>query len=138
MAGFYMKRNTGLKWVNVRFLSTIMMMLAPSLVRNTSKMATLSVRLTWIKIVQNCYDRLNCYTFNKALCRQHICNNHCVKSVCISGFYGPYFLAFGLNMERYSVSLRIQSKCGKIRTRKTPITDIFPAVNTFKRLIHLE
>ena len=26
---------------------------------------------------------------------------------------GPYFPAFGLNMERYKVSLRIQSKCGE-------------------------
>ena len=30
---------------------------------------------------------------------------------------GPYFPAFGLNTERYKVSLCIQSKCGKIRTR---------------------
>ena len=29
----------------------------------------------------------------------------------------PHFLAFGLNTERYSVSLRIHSECGKIRTR---------------------
>ena len=34
------------------------------------------------------------------------------------GFSGPYFLALGLNMERYEVSLCIQSECGKIRTRK--------------------
>ena len=33
-------------------------------------------------------------------------------------FSGPYFSAFGLNTERYFVSLRIQSECGKIRTRK--------------------
>ena len=33
-------------------------------------------------------------------------------------FSGPYFPAFGLNTERYGVSLRIQSECGKIRTRK--------------------
>ena len=33
-------------------------------------------------------------------------------------FSGPYFPAFGLNTERYEVSLRIQSECGKIRTRK--------------------
>ena len=33
------------------------------------------------------------------------------------GYYGPYIPAFGLIMERYSVSLRIQPKCGKIRTR---------------------
>ena len=44
---------------------------------------------------------------------------HCVKSVRIQSFSGPYFPAFGLNTERYSVSLRIQSKRGKIRTRKT-------------------
>ena len=33
---------------------------------------------------------------------------------------GPCFPAFGLNMERYWVSLRIQSKCGEIRTIKKP------------------
>ena len=42
---------------------------------------------------------------------------HCVKSVRIRS---P---PFGLNTERYGVSLRIQYKCGKIRTRKTPNTD---------------
>ena len=31
---------------------------------------------------------------------------------------GPYFPAFGLNMEIYSVNLRIQSEYRKIRTRK--------------------
>ena len=30
---------------------------------------------------------------------------------------GPYFPAFGVNTERYFVSLRIHSECGKIRTR---------------------
>ena len=40
----------------------------------------------------------------------------------------PYFPAFGLNTERYRVSLPIQSKCGKIRTRKTPNTNNFHAV----------
>ena len=30
--------------------------------------------------------------------------------------------------ERYGVSLRIHSECGKIRTRKTPNTDTFHAV----------
>ena len=34
---------------------------------------------------------------------------------------GPYFPAFGLNMERYPVSLRIYSECGKIRTRKNSV-----------------
>ena len=36
-------------------------------------------------------------------------------------FSGPYFPAFGLNTERYGVSLRIQSECGKIRTRKNSV-----------------
>ena len=40
-------------------------------------------------------------------------------------FSGPYFLAFGLNTERYGVSLRIQSEWGKMGTRKTPNTDTF-------------
>ena len=36
-------------------------------------------------------------------------------------FSGPYFPVFGLNTERYFVSLRIQSECGKIRTRKNSV-----------------
>ena len=36
-------------------------------------------------------------------------------------FSGPYFPVFGLNTKRYSVSLRIQSECGKIRTRKNSV-----------------
>ena len=53
---------------------------------------------------------------------------HCVKRVRIWSFSGTYFPVVGLNTERYSVYLRIQSKCGRIRTRKTPNTDIFNAV----------
>ena len=60
---------------------------------------------------------------------------HCVKSVRIWSFSGPHFPAFGLNTERtkyeemrYFVSLRIQSECGKTRTRRTPNTDTFYAV----------
>ena len=53
---------------------------------------------------------------------------HCVKSVRIRSYSGLYFPAFGLNTERYSVSLRIQSECGKMRTRITPNTDTFHAV----------
>ena len=54
---------------------------------------------------------------------------HCVKNVRNQCYSGPYFAAFGLNTERYLESFRIQSKCGKIRTRITPNTDIFCAVN---------
>ena len=53
---------------------------------------------------------------------------HCVKSIRIRSFSGPYFPAFGLNTERYEVSFHIQSDYEKIRTRKTPNTDTFHAV----------
>ena len=36
--------------------------------------------------------------------------SHCVKNVRIRSNSGPYFPAFGLNTERYSVSLRILLK----------------------------
>ena len=45
---------------------------------------------------------------------------HCMKSVRIRSYSGPHFPAFGLNTKRYSVSLRIQSECGKMRTRIAP------------------
>ena len=51
-----------------------------------------------------------------------------MKSVHIRSYSGPYFPAFGLIMERYSVSLLIQSEYGKIRTRITPNTGTFYAV----------
>ena len=40
---------------------------------------------------------------------------HCVKSVRIRSYSGPHFSTFGLNTERYSISLCIQSECGKYR-----------------------
>ena len=43
---------------------------------------------------------------------------NCMKSVRVWSFSGPYFPAFGMNTEKYGVSLSIQSKCGEIRTRK--------------------
>ena len=61
-----------------------------------------------------------------------------MKSVCMWSFSGPYFPAFGLNTERYSVSLRIQSECGKIRTRKFPNTDTFHAVEGVIRFFCLK
>ena len=53
---------------------------------------------------------------------------HYVKIVRIQSYSGPYFPEFGLNAERYGVSLRVQPECGKIRTRITPNTDFFHAV----------
>ena len=53
---------------------------------------------------------------------------HYVKSVRIRKYSGPHFPTFGLNTERYSVSLRIQSECWKMWTRITPNTKSFYAV----------
>ena len=55
--------------------------------------------------------------------------NHCVKSVRIRSYSGRYFPAFGLNTERYGVSLCIQSECGKMRTRIAPNMDTSYAAN---------
>ena len=46
-----------------------------------------------------------------------------------SQYSGPYLPAFGLNTERYSVSLRIQSECGKMWTRITRNTDTLYALS---------
>ena len=48
--------------------------------------------------------------------------NTLLQKCSYSEFFWP---AFGLNKEGYFVSLHIQSKCGKILTRKTPNTDTF-------------
>ena len=63
---------------------------------------------------------------------------HFVKSVRIRSFSGPHFLAFGLTTERYSVSLRIHSECGKMRTRIIPNTDTFYSMdaNYFRQKFH--
>ena len=54
---------------------------------------------------------------------EYLC--HCVKHVCIRSYSGPYFPAFELNTEIYSVNLRIQSECWKIRTRKNSVFGYF-------------
>ena len=58
----------------------------------------------------------------------HLCDTHCVKRVRIRSYSGPHFPAYGLKMERNSVSLSFQFECGKMRTRITPDTDAFHAV----------
>ena len=64
---------------------------------------------------------------------------NCFKNVRIWSYPVPHFPAFGLNMERYSVSLRMQSECRKIRTGITPNTDTFYAVqNSTKTVIILK
>ena len=63
-------------------------------------------------------------TFLKMQLKHYTCTD-CVKSVLIRNYSAPYFSAFRLNTEGYSVSLRIQSECGKIRTRITLNTNTF-------------
>ena len=53
---------------------------------------------------------------------------HCMKRALIQIYSGTYFPAFGLNMDKYSISLYIRSECGKIRTWITPNTDTFHVV----------
>ena len=58
--------------------------------------------------------------------------SHCIKSVHIRSFSDPHFPAFGLNTERYFVSLRsfrILPECWKKKPRKTPNTDTFHALS---------
>ena len=56
--------------------------------------------------------------------------SHCVKSVRIRSYSGPHFPVFGVNTERYAVSFRIQSKCGKMRIRITPNAANFHATGS--------
>ena len=60
--------------------------------------------------------------------RSAFLSKHFLKSVRIRSFSSPYFSAFGLNTQRYSVSLCFQFECGKIQTRKSPNTGTFQAV----------
>ena len=56
------------------------------------------------------FVKINFHHFSKLLLSK--------KRPYLELYSGPHFPAFGLNTERYSVFLRIQSKCGKKRTRK--------------------
>ena len=46
-------------------------------------------------------------------------------------FSGPYFPTFGMNTERYEVSLRIHSECEKYGPEETPYLDTFHAVSNY-------
>ena len=97
------------------------------------------------KVVQSCPILLNFFILCQRYCRglqllvqvmkvkENLIvpmeQNHCLKSVRIWSFFGPYFPAFGLNTERYAASLHIQSECRKIQTRKIPNTNTFHAAN---------
>ena len=48
-----------------------------------------------------------------------------MKSFRIRSYSGPHFPARGLNTEKYSVPLHIQSECKKMQTRITANTETF-------------
>ena len=56
-------------------------------------------------------------------------SNHCIAWKVF--VFGLFLIRIFQLSKRYSVSLRIQSKCGKIQNRKTPNTDTFHAVLRF-------
>ena len=82
--------------------------------------------LYWRKI---CFRKLLWSSFNLKKCCQKKSKLGTLLDKCpIRSYPRPHFPAFGLNTERYGVSLRIQSECRKIRTSITPNTDTFYTV----------
>ena len=59
-----------------------------------------------------------CWKYGKVFQSSSLC-----ESARIQGFWCPYFPKFRLNTKIYSINLRIQTKSGKIWTRKTPNMD---------------
>ena len=78
-----------------------------------------------IKITQKPPDTGNRKHLINLICADSL---HLMNSVRIWSFSELYFPAFGVNTQRHGVSLRIQSGCGKIQTRKTSNTDTFHAL----------
>ena len=86
--------------------------------------------------------KLTCYLshFTSPLCfkcaRQLIATKRSIKVLKFtlrekcpySELFCRHFPAFGLNTERYRVSVRFQSGCGKMRARITPNMDTFYSV----------
>ena len=79
-----------------------------------------------ICIVWNSWNKkFEIFELSKTVLNIKLTKLYCVISACICNNSGPLFLATGLNMERYGVSLGIESEFGKIWSRKTPNTNTF-------------
>ena len=119
-----------------------------------SKVVGFSLPATLLKatLLHGCFSRfLNCTNGSKLRKASHIILNKNFKNRTIKCtaqktsifgiFPGAYCHASGLNTERYSASLQIHFECGKIRTRKTPNTDIFHIVaicrGAFRTLLNI-
>ena len=61
----------------------------------------------------------------KVLLQGKSLSTHCMKSVFIRSFSGPYFSVFGLNMERYSYLSVFSPNTGKYGPEKLQIRTIF-------------
>ena len=94
---------------------------------NFSKFQLPAMRITSVKRVMSVMwvNSVILVNMSNANMFSTIGNIHCVKSFRIQRFSSAYFPVFGLNTGRYGVSLCIQSKCEKIRTRKLQIRTVF-------------
>ena len=100
-------------------------------VRSKSLLSNRFVKLSHTNGDSNILIILRCSYRIKALRKA----KYCVKSVRIRSFSGAYFPAFGPNTERYtvySVSLRFQSECGEIWTRKLRIRTLFTQCKSYQ------
>ena len=88
----------------------------------------------WCYHVRNNFIK-NIWKERPLQCRKE--NAHSVKSVHIWSYSDPYFSAFGLNTVWYSVCLRIQSECGKVRTDIILNTDTFCTVAGIQEIAFL-
>ena len=68
-------------------------------------------------------------------CNDFCHKTHCVKGARIRSYSGLLFPAFGLNTDRPSVSLRIQSECEKMWPIITLNTDTSHAVTCFYAIV---
>ena len=73
------------------------------------------------------------HNFSSFLFKSRI--SHYVKSVRIRSYSVLHLPAFGLNTEKCSVSLSIQSECGKIRTRITTNRTLLRSIRS-KNALH--
>ena len=65
-----------------------------------------------LKLTECCHGKINRFLSNVSILHPF----HCVKSVRIQSYSGLHFPTIGPNTKRYSVSLRTQSECEKMRT----------------------
>ena len=99
-------------------------------------MLDLSLQTVFIRSIFEFFSLSGNYKSKKLLAKiekvlKFLYLSHNIRSVRIQGYSGPHFPSFGLNTKRYGESLRIEFKCGKMRTRITPNMNTFHAVLFF-------